>query len=418
MSVKQPQSVVEALITRFTRYVQVDTVSDETASTVPSTQQQLTLQHLLASELDGLGAVNVQVTSNGFVMATIPATVNTPVPTVAFLAHVDTVPHFGGNVVKPRLHRQYDGTPISFPDNPDITLAPAANPYLREKIGHDIITASGDTILGADDKAGVAILMTMAAQLLAEPTLPHGEIRICFTPDEEIGRGIRHIDLDLLQSEVAYTLDGAQVGQLDYETFSADKAVIQITGVAAHPGSATGVMVNALHLAAQIIDLLPKDHRTPATTAGKEGFLHIYSMDGTANAATLQFILRDFELDGLASHAELLQSICATVQLTEPRAKIECTVTPQYRNMRYWLENDMQPVDKAVAAMRAAGIEPHFTPIRGGTDGSQLTEMGVPTPNLFTGMQNFHSPLEWVSAQDMAQATAVCVNLAQEWAKE
>ncbi|MCB0060469.1 MAG: peptidase T, partial [Caldilineaceae bacterium] len=415
MSVKQPQSVVEALIKRFTHYVQIDTVSDETASTVPSTEQQLTLQSELASELTALGAIDVHITPTGFVMATIPATVDHPVPTVAFLAHVDTVQHFGGTQVKPRVHRDYDGTPISFPDNPDLTLSPTTNAYLREKIGHDIVTASGDTILGADDKAGVAIIMTMAAQLLAEPTLPHGEIRICFTPDEEIGTGIRHIDLELLNADVAYTLDGAQVGQLDYETFSADKAVVQITGVAAHPGSATGIMVNALHLAAQIIDLLPKEQRTPATTAGKEGFIHVYAMEGTANAATVQFILRDFELDGLASHAELLQSICATVQLTEPRAKVDCTVTPQYRNMRYWLENDMQPVDKAVAAMRAAGIEPHFTPIRGGTDGSQLTEMGVPTPNLFTGMQNFHSPLEWVSVQDMAQATAVCVNLAQAW---
>lgn len=412
----QQSEMAEALIDRLTRYVQVDTVSDESASTVPSTPQQLTLQEMLAAELTELGAAAVQVTQTGFVMATIPATTDAAVPTVAFLAHVDTVPHFGGTQVQPRVHRAYDGAPISYPRNPALSLSPTVNSYLGEKIGDDIITASGDTILGADDKAGVAIIMTMAATLLADTSLPHGEIRICFTPDEEIGTGIRHIDLDLLKADIAYTLDGAEVGQLVYETFSADKAVINITGVSAHPGSATGVMVNALHLASQLIDLLPKEYRTPATTAGTQGFIHIYAMEGTASQATLQLILRDFERDGLSAHGELVQSICATLQLAEPRATIACSITPQYRNMRYWLENDMSPIDRAVAAMRAAGIEPHFTPIRGGTDGSQLTEMGVPTPNLFTGMQNIHSPLEWISAQDMEKATIVCVKLAQEWA--
>ncbi|MEZ4673620.1 MAG: peptidase T [Caldilineaceae bacterium] len=403
---------------RLVRYVQIDTVSDEAAATVPSTQAQLVLQRQLADELQRLGALNAQITDTGFVMATIPATVSHAVPTVAFLAHVDTVEHFGGTQVKPRVHRNYAGEEIRFPDNPTLVLSPAVNAYLGTKLGHDIITASGDTILGADDKAGVAIIMTMAAQLLSDPTIPHGEIRVCFTPDEEIGRGIRHIDLALLSADFAYTLDGAEVGQLVYETFSADKAVVQITGVSAHPGSATGIMVNALHLAAKIIELLPKDQRTPATTSGTAGFVHAYTFEGTASAATLQFILRDFELDGLASHGALMEQICRTVQMTEPRAKITCTITPQYRNMRYWLENDRRPLAKAEAALQAVGIQPHFTPIRGGTDGSQLTEMGVPTPNLFTGMQNIHSPLEWVSVQDMAQAATVCVNLAQEWAQE
>ncbi len=415
MSVDQTQIAAD-LAERLVRYAEIDTVSDETATTVPSTEKQLTLQRLLLAELEALGASDAQLTANGFLLATIPATVTEALPTVAFLAHIDTVAHFGGTEVKPRIHHNYDGSPITFPADAALTLSPATNAYLGEKIGHDIITASGDTILGADDKAGVAIIMTMAAQLLADPTLPHGEIRICFTPDEEIGTGIRHIDLDLLNADFAYTLDGAEVGQLVYETFSADKAVIEITGVSAHPGTATGIMVNALHLAAKIVELLPKDQRTPATTAGTQGFIHIYAMDGTASAATLQLILRDFERDALADHAVLLQSICDTVQLTEPRARIKCTVSPQYRNMRYWLEENMQPIDKAVAAMRGVGIEPHFTPIRGGTDGSQLTEMGVLTPNLFTGMQNIHSPTEWISAQDMAQATAVCVQLAQEWA--
>lgn len=415
LSLDSPE--IRSLEERFLRYVQIDTVSDEHATTVPSTAEQLVLQRLLAEELTELGATDVKVTENGFVVATIPATIPGRRDAVAFLAHVDTVHHFGGSQVKPRVHRAYGGETIPFPDNPAITLSPANSPYLGTKDGHDIITASGNTILGADDKAGVAIIMTMAAHLLANPSIPHGEIRICFTPDEEIGTGIRHIDLNLLNVAVAYTLDGGEVGRLVYETFSADKAVVTVTGVSTHPGSAIGKMVNALHLAAKIIELLPKDQRTPATTAAKDGFIHLYTMHGDASSATLQLILRDFELDGLQSHHELLQQICATVQLTEPRAKISCVITPQYRNMRYWLEKDMRPVEKATAAMQAAGIEPVFEPTRGGTDGSQLTEMGVPTPNLFTGMQNIHSPLEWVSVQDMAQATAVCIHLAQEWAQ-
>jgi tripeptide aminopeptidase len=406
------------LESRLTRYVQVDTVSDERATTVPSTPQQLELQRLLADELRSLGASAVTLTETGFVMATIPATVSHAVPTVAFLAHVDTVHHFGGTQVKPRVHRNYDGAPITFPDNPTLSLSPAVNPYLGQKLGDTIITASGDTILGADDKAGVVIIMTMAAHLLANPAIPHGEIRVCFTPDEEIGTGIRHIDLQELRADFAYTLDGGEVGKLAYETFSADKAVVNVTGVSIHPGYATGVLVNALHLAAKIIDLLPQDKRTPATTSGRDGFIHLYKLDGDASAATLQFILRDYELDGLASHGELVRTVCNAVAATEQRAQIECTITAQYRNMRYWIEKDIRPVDLAVNAMRAAGIEPSFQSVRGGTDGSQLTAMGVPTPNLFTGMQEIHGPMEWVSVQDMAQATAVCVNLVQEWAKQ
>ena len=406
-----------ALEERLVRYTSIETVSDENATTVPSTPQQLELQRLLAAELRELGASEVVLTDNGFVMATIPATVSHAVPTIAFLAHVDTVHHFGGTTVKPRVHRNYDGSPISFPDNPGLSLTPAVNPYLGEKIGHDIITASGDTVLGGDDKAGVAIIMTMAAHLLAHPELPHGKVRVCFTPDEEIGTGIRHIDLALLEADFAYTLDGSEVGKLVYVTFSADKAVVKVTGVSIHPGSAKDKLVNALHLAAKIIDLLPKEKRTPATTTGKAGFIHAYTMHGDASAATIQFILRDFELDGLASHGDLLRTICNTVAATEPRAQIEVNITPQYRNMRYWLEKDMRPIDLAINAFRASGIEPKFEPIRGGTDGSQLTEMGVPTPNLFTGMQEIHGPMEWISVQDMGQATAVCVNLVQEWAK-
>lgn len=401
-----------ALEQRLLRYVQVDTQSDEASRTVPSTSGQLELLKQLQQELAALGAGNVRLNEHGFVIATIPATVDrSSAPRIAFLAHVDTAPAFNGSGVKPLVHRSYDGSPIVLPDDPTQVLSPEINPYLGQKIGDNIITASGTTLLGADDKAGVAIIMTLAEQLLAHPDIPHGEIRICFTPDEEIGTGITHLDVRELDVDFAYTLDGAEVGELVYETFSADKAVVQITGVSTHTGAAFGAMVNALHLAAKIINTLPQHTRTPETTQGRAGFIHAYQMTGTAAAAEISFILRDFERDGLASHGALVRTVCEAVQATEPRARITCTITPQYRNMRYWLENEMRPVEVAQQAMRTRGIEPASAPIRGGTDGSQLTERGVPTPNLFTGMQNIHGPLEWISVQDMAKAVDVCVEL-------
>lgn len=406
--------ITAALESRLLRYVQIDTQSDETSSTVPSTHKQCVLLELLQHELETLGAHNVRLTDTGFVIATIPATIDSAdVPRIALLAHVDTAPDFNGSGVKPIVHRSYDGSPISLPDDRAQVLSPADNPYLALKLGDDIITASGTTLLGADDKAGVAIIMTVAEELLAHPEIPHGEIRLCFTPDEEIGTGITHLDMDDLGVDFAYTLDGGEAGKLVYETFSADKAVVTITGVAAHPGAAYGKLVNALHLASTIIDTLPKHTRTPETTTGREGFLHVYHMSGNAARAELLFILRDFEMAGLASHAELLQTVCGAVQATEPRSTITCTITPQYRNMRYWLEQDKRAVDFAVTAMRKVGIEPIIEPTRGGTDGSQLTARGVPTPNLFTGMQNIHGPLEWISVQDMAKAVKVCIELAR-----
>jgi tripeptide aminopeptidase len=296
-------------------------------------------------------------------------------------------------------------------------LSPDDNPYLREKTGDDIVTASGKTLLGADDKAGVAVVMTLAKTLLENPSIPHGEIRVCFTPDEEVGRGIEYLDLAELAADYAYTLDGSPLGELTYESFSADRAVVSVTGVSIHPGQSYGKMVNSQHLAAKIIMMLPQNSRTPDTTKDREGFIHLTNMQGSEAQTELAFILRDFELDGLASHGALLRQICAAVQATEPRAKIECVITPQYRNMSYWLEKDMKPVDVAVRAMEKAGVEPIYEPIRGGTDGSKLTELGLLTPNLFAGMQNFHGPLEWVSLQDMAKAVEVCVQLAQEWTR-
>jgi tripeptide aminopeptidase len=398
---------------RLVRYASIDTQSDETSTTSPSTERQFTLLRLLVNELKEMGAQGVTLTEYGTVLGTIPATAKTQTPTIAFLAHVDTAPAYNATGVKPIVHRSYTGGDIALPDDGAQVLAPKQFPYLATKVGDDIITASGKTLLGADDKAGVAIIMTLARHLLANTSIPHGTIRIGFTPDEEIGRGVNPQLPKDLKADFAYTLDGAEVGEAVHETFSADKAVVHIEGVSIHPGNAKDKLVNALHLAAKIIGTLPHVTRTPETTSGREGFIHLYQMSGSAAAADLHFILRDFEREGLASHGELVQQVCAVVQATEPRAKVTCTITKQYRNMRYWLENDMRPIELARAACRELGIVPVDTPIRGGTDGSRLTEMGLPTPNLFTGMQNIHGPLEWISVQDMGLSARMCLRLVQ-----
>jgi tripeptide aminopeptidase len=403
---------------RLLRYTRIDTQSDESTGTHPSTAKQLDLQHVLMQELTDIGASEIVLTDYGVVLATIPATVQHDVPTIAFLGHVDTSPGYNATGVKPIVHRAYDGTDIVLPDDPTKVISPAAFPYLATKVGQDIVTASGTTLLGADDKAGVAIVMTMARHLVQNPAIPHGRIRLAFTPDEEIGGGV-HPNLPKdLDAAYAYTLDGADVGEIVFETFSGDKAEVTVTGVSIHPKDAKGQMVNALHLISRIVDTLPQTTRTPETTEGREGFIHAYQMKGTAAEATASFILRDFELDRLEAHGALVQQVCAAIQATEPRATITCTITKSYRNMRYWLADDMRPVDIAFQAARDTGLEPFSEPIRGGTDGSRLTELGVPTPNLFTGMQNLHGPLEWISIQDMTRSTAMCLRLAELWAEQ
>lgn len=401
------------LETRLLRYTAIDSQSDAASPTSPSTQKQFDMLNLLVEELKEIGASDVTLTDYGTVLATIPATVTHDTPVMGLLAHVDTAPAFNATGVKPRVHRAYDGTPITFPDAPGLRLSPEDYPYLASKAGHDIITASGSTLLGADDKAGVAIIMTAARHLLENPDIPHGKIRLAFTPDEEIGRGV-HADLPAdLGADFAFTFDGGAIGEIEHETFSADGATVQIEGVSIHPGTAKDKLVNALHLASKIVQTLPQATMTPETTDGRDGFIMITDMTGTAAHATLHFILRDFERDGLAAKGTLLQEICAAVQATEPRARITCEIAAQYRNMRYWLEDDMTPVDLAHAATREAGLTPISNPIRGGTDGSRLTEMGVPCPNIFTGMQNLHGPLEWISVQDMTAATRTCLILAR-----
>ncbi len=412
MSNVDTASLCTELETRLTRYCAIDSQSNADSASAPSTAIQLDMARLLAAELTEIGAAEVQITDYGTVLATIPATA--PGPTIGFLAHVDTAPQFNATGVKPRVIRGYNGGAISYPDNPALTLTPEISPDLGNKQGHDIVVASGLTLLGADDKAGVAILMTAARHLLTNPQIPHGKIRLAFTPDEEIGRGVDpRLPADL-GVEFAYTFDGARVGEIEYESFSADGAVVTIKGVSIHPGLAKGKMVNAIHLAAKIIAALPQHTMLPELTDGRDGFIHATDMVGGSSEMTLKFILRDFERDGLAQKGEILRAVCAAIAATEPRAEITCTITPQYRNMRYWLETDMTPVDLARAAARELGLDPLSVPIRGGTDGSRLTEMGVPCPNLFTGMQEIHGPLEWVSVQDMAQATALMLTLVQK----
>lgn len=402
---------------RLLRYTAIDTQSDANSDTAPSTAIQFGLLNLLVEELTAIGAADVRLTDYGVVLATIPATVAAEAPILGLSAHVDTTPQFNATGVKPVVHRNYDGGTITYPDAPDLTLSPGVSPYLGSKLGDDIITASGTTLLGGDDKAGIAIIMTAARHLLANPGIPHGTLRIAFTPDEEIGRGVDPRLPGDLAADFAYTFDGGRLGEIEHESFSADGATVRIRGVSVHPGWARGKLVNALTLAAKIIQTLPQATMTPETTEGREGFLHVTEMTGSAAEAEIRLILRDFERDGLATKGELLRAVCAAVQASEPRATISCEIAPQYRNMRYWLEQDMTPVHLAHAACREIGIEPIAIPIRGGTDGSRLTELGIPCPNIFTGMQEIHGPLEWISVQDMAAATKLCLTLVQRAAR-
>ena len=403
------------LTERLMQYTAIDSQSDELSYKSPSTDQQFDMLNLLKDQLVSIGAKEVQLTDYGVVLATVPG--NISAPPVGFLAHVDTAPQFNASGVKPRLIKRYKGGDITFPDDPKLILSPQEFPYLEDKIGHDIITASGTTLLGADDKAGVSIIMTAINYLLKNPSIKHGPVRVAFTPDEEIGRGVKKQLPTDLNVELAYTFDGGKIGDLSYETFSADKAEVSIKGISIHPGLAKDKLVNAIHIASKIISTLPKATLTPETTDGREGFIYATDILGGSSEIILRFILRDFELTGLKEKGDLLKQVCKVVGATEPRAKINCKITTQYRNMRYWLEKDMGPVRIAEAAMKNLNIQPLPQPIRGGTDGSLLTELGVPTPNLFTGMQNIHGPLEWISVQDMEESTKLCLEILKELSK-
>jgi tripeptide aminopeptidase len=375
----------------------VDTQADDTSAAFPSTPGQLVLLEMLKQELNELGATDVQMTKHGYVMASIPAnTRKARSPTVASLAHVDTAPDCSGKGVKPILHRKYNGSVIRFPDNPGLTLDPATSPELRTAVGKDIVTASGTTLLGSDDKSGVAVVMTLVERLLRETKRKHGLIRVCFTPDEEIGRGVDKLDLRMLGSDVAYTLDGGAPGEICWETFSGDAAEVVIHGITTHTMEARAKgMVNALYLAGKLLAALPRERCAPETSEGRDGFIHPTRAEGRVERAIVKFILRDFELNGLAAKREILRGLCRGLQATEPRAHVRCKIRKQYRNMAYWLRKDMRPVELAREAFVAAGLKPYDHVVRGGTDGSRLTELGLPTPNLFCGEHNAHGPLEW-----------------------
>ena len=410
----------DILLSRFLRYVQVDTQSDETSKTFPSTSGQLVLLEMLKQELSELGAADVQMTRHGYVLASIPAnTRKARVPTVAFLAHVDTTPDCSGKNVKPIIHCKYNGRVIKFPDKTGLTLDPATSPELRTAKGKDIVTASGTTLLGSDDKSGVAVIMTLVERLLRDTKRKHGLIRVCFTPDEEIGRGVDKLDLRMLGADVAYTLDGGPPGEICWETFSGDAAEVIIDGITTHTMEAKAKgMVNAAYLAGKLLAALPRERCAPETTDGRDGFIHPIHVEGRTERTVVKFLLRDFELKGLADKGKILRGLCRGLQASEPRARVRCKLRKQYRNMAYWLRNDMRPVELARQAFVTAGLKPYDHVIRGGTDGSRLTELGLPTPNLFCGEHNAHGPLEWVAVQDMESAVTACAHLAALWERK
>ncbi len=406
---------MNTLLDRFCRYVRFDTQADETAATYPSSAGQLELGLLLVEELRGLGLSDAAVDEHGIVLATIPATQSRPAPVIAWLAHLDTSPETSGHGVNPIVHRDYGGGDIVLPGDPSKVIRVSDNPELKDLIGATLVTTDGTTLLGADDKAGVAVIVEAAAYLMAHREIPHGRIRICFTCDEEIGRGVDHIDLGKLGAQVGYTLDGGGQGEIDGETFSADLAVVTIKGVNIHPAIARGRMVNAVRLAAAFLDRLPVQTLSPETTADREGFLHPYRIEGGVAEVTIRILLRDFDTAKLADKANLLRQAAGLLQAEYPQARIEVRVSAQYRNMAEGLAREPRALAFAEQAMRRVGLSPRRTIVRGGTDGSRLTELGLPTPNLSTGEHNLHSPLEWTCVEEMATAVKVLVELAREW---
>jgi tripeptide aminopeptidase len=405
-----------SVLERFLRYVTVDTRAQEGSATCPTTPGQLELLNLLAGELREISVNDIVLDENGYLFATIPSTVERTVPTIGFLAHVDTSPEMSGTGVKPLVHRSWDGQDIVLPDDPSVVLRASDWPELAAQVGHDIVTASGTTLLGADDKAGVAAIVAAAEYLLQHPEIPHGPIRIGFTPDEEVGRGPDRFDVARFGASCAYTLDGGQVAELEFESFSADALRVSFIGFNTHPGYAKGRMVNAIKAAARFIDRLPADRLSPETTADYEGFVHPYQMDASVDRTSVRVLIRDFETPKLAEKESLLERLAQEVA-AETATRLEIDVQATYRNMREVLDRHPDVVERAREAIRRAGLEPIEKPIRGGTDGSKLSFMGLPTPNLFAGEHNFHSRLEWTSRQDLEKAVEVIVHLARVWAE-
>jgi tripeptide aminopeptidase len=400
---------------RFMRYVQVDTQSDPQSSSQPTTEKQKDLSRLLAEELKKIGVADAHMDEWGYVYATIPSNTDKKVPVICFCAHVDTAPDASGTGVKPILHKNYQGADIVLPDDPSQVLRATEYPYLQKKKGNDIITASGNTLLGSDDKAGVAEIMDLANYLVTHPGVKHGTIKILFTPDEEVGRGTAKVDLKKLGADYGYTLDGGEAGSLEDETFSADGVQLVIHGVIAHPGYAKGKMINAMKIAGEILAALPKDRLSPESTDSRRGFIHPVRIEGIAEKCTIDFIIRDFDTEGLKKKEDYLRTQIEELFRTYPKASFDFTVVEQYRNMKEILDLHPQVVDYAKEAIERAGLNLKMESIRGGTDGSRLSFMGLPCPNLFAGEQAIHSRLEFISVQDMNKAVETMVHLVSIW---
>jgi tripeptide aminopeptidase len=402
-------------VDRFLRYVRIDTQSAEDADTYPSTEKQLDLSRLLVDELHAIGLTDAALTEHGYVLATLPGAARAPV--IGLIAHVDTTPETPGGGVEPIVHEAYDGAPIVLPGDPSQVLDPAEEPELAARVGHDIVTSDGTTLLGADDKAGVAEIMAALEYLAAHPEPAHATVRVAFTVDEEVGRGAQHFDLDEFGAEVGYTLDGSGLGELEIETFSARAVRITIRGRGAHPGSAKGKLVNSVKLAADLIASLPRDALSPETTDGREGFVHPSRISGSVEETVIALIVRDHDDGKLEEHTALVRRLAAELEAREPRARVTVDATDTYSNMRAAIDRHPRVVAAAEEAIRRVGVEPVRSLIRGGTDGAVLSAMGLPTPNIFTGGQNYHSLREWASVQDMAAAAATVVELARVWAE-
>jgi tripeptide aminopeptidase len=401
---------------RFLRYVRIDTRSDEDSDTYPSTPGQLDLLRLLRDELEQIGLADVAMDEHGYVTGTIPATVNREIPTIAFFAHVDTAREVSGAGVSPQRVR-YEGGEIVLGDSGQ-AIRPGESPQLENHVGHELITTDGTTLLGADDKAGVAEIMAAAAYLVAQPEIPHGTVKVAFNPDEEVGRGVIHFPVESFGATAAYTVDGSTAGELQAETFSGAQVRMHIHGRAIHPGWAKGELVNAIKLAGEILSRLPQDSLSPETTDEREGYVHPVLVDGDSSEVELRFIVRDFENDRLDEHIAFLRALAEEVAAGEPRCSIEVEDRIQYRNMRDAVAPHPEIVANLEEAIRRVGLEPKQTSIRGGTDGSVLTAMGLPTPNIFTGGHDAHSEREWICVEDMGLAAATVVELARVWADE
>ena len=403
------------VLERFLHYVTIDTQSDPDSPTTPSTEKQKDLGRLLIAELRDVGLADAELDRHGYVYATLPATSAKHVPVVCFCSHMDTSPECPGAGVKPQIVRNYQGGDIVLPGDRDQVIRPAEHPALAKQIGHDIVTGDGTTLLGADNKAGLAEIVDAMRFLAQHPEIPHGTIKVLFTPDEEIGRGVDKADLARLAADVAYTIDGETAGQVEDETFSADAATVTLRGVSAHPGFAKGAMESAVRIAARIVDSLPRDRCSPETTEAREGFIYPLKIEAELDSAVLRFLLRDFTETGLNEKAALLEDTIRRVMRDFPRSSYRFERKQQYRNMKEVLDRHPQVVENAIEAVRRAGLKPVKASIRGGTDGSRLSFMGLPCPNIFAGEHAFHSRLEWVSVQDMQAAVRTIVHLATIW---